>query len=105
MDNRGADLALDVIADDRQSSLLEATSPVGIRCDKYGNAIDEGASRFECTQCVVFGRTLGADGQIRHEHLRTSAFEYVGHIALGAIGLGNIFTQIGAKAVQRSSSL
>src|SRR5436190_9670951 len=47
VDDRGADLTLDVIADDGQAVLLEAASPGSFTGDEYRDAVDYSAASRE----------------------------------------------------------
>ena len=64
VDDRRADLGLDVVADDRQAGLLEALVPVVLAGDEHGDAVDEAAARLEDLLDVPLGRLLGADRQV-----------------------------------------
>ena len=48
-----SDLALDVIADDRNASLLEAPPPGGVLGDEHGDAVDEADAGLERLLGVV----------------------------------------------------
>ena len=62
--DRGADLRLDVVADDRHARLLEAALPVGLARDEDRHAVDHRAARREDLLGVPLGRLLRADRQV-----------------------------------------
>ena len=64
MGDRRADLALDVVADDRHAALLEAILPVLLAGDEDRDAIDEAAAGLEHLLDIPLGRHLGANRQI-----------------------------------------
>src|SRR6476646_9401440 len=69
MDDRRPDLALDVVADDRQTGLLEALVPVVLAGDESGEAVDEADAGLERLLDVPLGRLLGADRQVTDENV------------------------------------
>ena len=69
VDDRRADLALDVVADDRQAGLLERLVPVILAGDEDRQAVDEADAGFERLLDVPLGRLLGADRQVADEYV------------------------------------
>ena len=67
VDDRRADLRLDVVADDRQPGLLEALVPVVLAGDEHRQAVDEADAGLERLLDVPLGRLLGADRQVADE--------------------------------------
>ena len=65
----GADLRLDVVADDRDAAPLELGRPLRVRHDEDRDAVDEGDARLEAGPRVVLGRLLAADGQVVDQYL------------------------------------
>ena len=55
VDDGGADLALDVVADDRQAALVEALLPVRLAGDEDRDAVHEGAAGVEDLLDVPLG--------------------------------------------------
>ncbi len=69
MDDRRADLRLDVVADDRHAGDAEAFGPGGIAGDEDRDIVDEGDAGIERARSVKLGRGLAADGQVVHHHV------------------------------------
>ncbi|PAV69713.1 hypothetical protein WR25_08442 [Diploscapter pachys] len=69
VDDRRAQLRLDVVADDRDAGILELLRPFGVRRDEDRDVVDEGDSGFQRAFGVEFGRFLAADGQVVHQHV------------------------------------
>src|SRR5207249_11058281 len=61
VDDRRADLALDVVPHDRQLALREAPGPVRLRGDEDRDAVDERAARVQDLLDVPLRRHLRAD--------------------------------------------
>ena len=64
VDDGGADLALDVVADDRHAGLDEALLPVGLAGDEDGDAVDHGAAGREDLLGVPLGGLFAAHRQV-----------------------------------------
>ena len=58
MDDRGAELRLDVVADDRHTRLLEALRPAFVASDEHRNAVHERYARLERAFGVELRRLL-----------------------------------------------
>jgi hypothetical protein len=69
VDDRRPDLALDVVADDRQPGLLEALVPVVLAGDEDRQAVDEADAGGERLLDVPLGRLLGPDRQVTDEDI------------------------------------
>ena len=75
VDDRRADLALDVVADDRQTGLLELFVPVVLAGDEDGQAVDDADAGFEGLFDVPLGRLLGADRQVADDDVGLGVLE------------------------------
>ena len=75
VEDRRADLALDVVADDRQPAVGEALGPVRLRGDEDRDAVDECAAGFQDLLDVPLGRHLRADRQVVHDHIGAGVLE------------------------------
>ena len=90
MDDGGAELRLDVVADDRQPLVAEALLPRGIAGDEHRHAVDHRDARFERAFHVEARRLFGADRQVVQQHLgarraqRGDDFVVVGFGRVGA---------------------
>jgi hypothetical protein len=62
--DRRADLALDVVADDRQALLGEAALPVRLAADEHRDRVDEADAGAERLLHVPLRRLLAADRQV-----------------------------------------
>ena len=69
VDDGGADLALDVVTDDRHTRGLELRGPLGIGRDEHRDGVDERDARVETRLRVVLLCLLGPDREVRHEHV------------------------------------
>src|SRR5439155_13379121 len=87
MNDRCADLALHVVARDRQLVFLELLRPTVGRGYEFGDAVDESASCIYCCLCVESCSLLAADGQVVYENFGARILELCGHIH----GLGSRF--------------
>ena len=67
VDDGGADLALDVVADDRHAGVTELAGPFGVRGDEDGDGVDEGHPGIEAGLGVVALGLLGPDRQVGDE--------------------------------------
>ena len=67
--DRRADLALDVVADDRDAVLREALGPVLVRRDEDRHAVDERDAGLECLLGVEASGLLGTDRQVADQHV------------------------------------
>jgi hypothetical protein len=77
VDDRRADLALDVVADDGKACGHEPLRPCSVGCDEHGKAVHEGDARVERGLRVVLGRLLGADRQVAHDDVGLGVSERV----------------------------
>ena len=75
VDDRRADLGLDVVADDRQAGLGEALVPVVLAGDEDRQAVDEADAGRERLLDVPLGRLLGADRQVADENVGLGLLE------------------------------
>ena len=69
MDDGGAELRLDVVADERHAGAAEALGPSAIAGDEDRDAVDEGDAGLERAFGVELGRLLAADRQIVQHHV------------------------------------
>ena len=73
VDDRRAHLALDVVADDRDAGVGEPLRPDRVRGDETGMAFTNATLASSAACGVVPLGVLGADGQVRDEHVRAGA--------------------------------
>ena len=73
MDDRRAELALDVVADDRDALLAKLPAPFRMRGDEDRDAVDQRDACVEAGLCVVVSGILGTDRKIADQNLRTGA--------------------------------
>ena len=78
--DRGADLRLDVVADDRHARLLEALLPVVLARDEDRHAVHHRAAGVEDLLGVPLGRHLGADGQVVDDDVDLALLEDPDHV-------------------------
>ena len=65
-----ADLALDVVADDRQAAFGETLLPVGLGGDEDRDAVDKTAAGFQYLFHVPLGGFFRTDRQVADHHIR-----------------------------------
>src|SRR4029079_6047278 len=100
-----ADLALDVVANDRNAALLESVRPVFLAGDEDRNAVDEHAARLEHLIDIPLGRHLGADRQVGDNNVGVGVFEDFGDIGGRTGHLGDDLREVFAEAVVRHATL
>ena len=101
MDDGGADLGLDVVADQRQPRILEPPPPLLARGDEDGNAVHEGAAGLQRLLGIPAGRLLRADGQVGDENVRAGLAQGARDVVLTLGCFGDAGAQIAADAVHR----
>ena len=74
MQNGGADLALDVVANDGQTGFSEAVAPIFGTGDEDRDGVDHAATGFENLFDVPLGSHLGTDGEVVDDHIGTGIF-------------------------------
>jgi hypothetical protein len=100
MHDGGADLALDVVADDGKSALLEAPAPFGIGGDEDRDAVHEGAARFQSALRIPFGCLLRSYRQVGHENIRAGLTQDLGDVGLVLRRFVDLVAQVLAQAVE-----
>ena len=105
VDDRGADLRLDVVADDRKPRVFEALAPVVLARDEYRQAVDEPDARLERLLDVPLGRGFGADREVADENVRLRLLEDADDVRGLARGLGDLLLEVLAKAVVRHAAM
>src|SRR5579871_3662966 len=104
MNDRGSNLALDIVTDDRKMSLLKPPPPFGIGGNEYGNAVDEGAARLDCPFNIELGRPLGAHRQIRYHDVGAGLRQNLRDVCLRGFRFDDLLAQIAADPVERGST-
>ncbi len=84
VDDRGADLRLDVVADDREALLDEAVVPVVLGGDEHRDAVHEGAAGLEDLLDVPLRGLLGTDGQVGDDDVGLRLLEDADDVIGGA---------------------
>ena len=74
------DLALDVVADDRDAGVTELAGPLGVRGDEDGDGVDEGDTRIEAGLGVVALGPLGADREVGDQDVGPGLAQRGGHV-------------------------
>ena len=99
VDDGGAHLGLDVVADDRQAALDEPLLPVLLPGDEDRDAVDQGAAGFQDLLHVPLGGHLAAHGQVVDHHVGLGVFEDADDVVGRAGGLLDDLRQVLAQAV------
>ena len=105
VDDRRADLRLDVVADDRQAGLAEAVAPVVLAGDEHRDAVDEAAAGLEHLLDVPLGGLLGADRQVGDDDVGLGVLEDLDDVGGLAGRLGDLLLEVLAEAVVRHAAV
>ena len=97
--DRGADLALDVVADDRQALLGEPALPVGLTADEHRDRVDEPDARLERLLDVPLRGLLAPDREVGDDHVDLALAQDADDVGRGAGGLLDDLGQVLAQAV------
>src|SRR3990170_508615 len=73
--DRGADLALDVVTDDRQAGFRESALPVRLATDEDGNGIDERDAGAERLLDIPLGRLFAPDREVGNHDVDLALLE------------------------------
>ena len=103
--DRCADLALDVVTDDRQASLLEALGPVRLAGDEDGDVVDEGDAGGESLLDVPLRGLLGAHRQVGDENVGLRILQQLDDVSSLARCLLDDLREVLAEAVMRHAAL
>src|SRR4051794_21200364 len=105
VDDRRADLRLDVVADDRQAGLAEAPVPVVLARDEDRDAVHEGAAGLEDLLDVPLRGLLGADREVGDDDVGVGLLEDRDDVGRLALGLRDLLGQVLAEAVVRHAAV
>src|SRR5437867_5004461 len=105
VDDGRADLGLDVVADDRQTLVLEALLPVRLTRDEDGDAVDKADPGGQRLLDVPLGRLFRADRQVADEHVGLALLEDADDVRGFAGRLLDDVGQVLADAVMGHASL
>jgi hypothetical protein len=78
--NSGAQLRLDVVADDRDAAASNRAAHPGSLAMKTGMLLTRGHARFERAFGVEFGRLLTADRQVIEQHVGARLAQHLDHL-------------------------
>src|SRR5262249_26453160 len=104
VDDSGADLTLDVVADDRQVCLLEAVAPVLLAANEDRDAVDEATASLQHLLDIPLGGCLAADGQVVDNDVGAGVLEDVDDVGGRARSLGDDLREVLAEAVMGHAS-
>ena len=99
MGDRRADLALDVVADDREAFLGEAALPVGLAADEDRDRVDEADAGLEGLLGVPLRRLLAPDREVGDHHVDLALLEDPDDVGRGAGRLLDDLAEVLAEAV------
>ena len=105
MRDGGADLGLDVVADDRHAGLGELVGPGRVGGDKHRQRVHERDARVDRALSVVAVRLLGTDRQVGDEDVGAAVAERLGDVRGRLVGLGDDLAVVLAQAVQGRPAL
>ena len=101
----GADLGLDVVADDRDARLGELRGPLRVGGDEHRQRVDEGDVRVDRALGVVAVGLLRPDGQVRDHDVGAGLAQRSRHVHGGLVGLGDDLPVVLAQAVHGRTAL
>jgi hypothetical protein len=104
VDDGRADLALDIVADQRQPGRLETPAPGRVRGDEHRDAVDERTAGLDCPLGIEPRCPLRTDRQIRDQHLGAALPQYAGDIRRWQRRLDDFVREILPDAVERRSA-
>ncbi len=105
MHDRGPDLALDVVAHDRQAARLEPFAPGGVGGDEHRHAVDESAARRQRLLGVELRSLLRPDRQVGDQHVGARLRQLAGDVDHRRVRFRDVLPQVFAQAVQRRPAL
>ncbi|GAA3156268.1 hypothetical protein GCM10020255_037370 [Rhodococcus baikonurensis] len=88
MGDGGADLALDVVTDDRDAGVLELGSPLRVGSDEDGQSVDERNACVDRALCVELVSVVGTDRQVGNEDVDLSVLECLDDV--DGLGVGQL---------------
>ena len=97
--DRGADLALDVVADDRHAGIAELLGPLRVGGDEHGQAVDEGHARIHGGLGVGLVGLLGTHRQVGDEYVDLLVAQHLGHVHRLLVALGDHLAVVFAETV------
>ena len=101
----GADLALDVVADDRDAGVLELLGPLGVGGDEHGQGVDEGDARVDRALRVELVGVLGAHREVGHDDVGLRVLEDLHDVDGRGVGLLDRLAVVLAETVERRAAL
>lgn len=105
MRDGGADLRLDVVADDRDTGLGELVRPLLGAGDEDREGVDEGDLGVDGALGVELRRVLGTDGEVADQDVDLTVLEDLDHVDRGLGGLLDGQAVVLAQAVQGVAAL
>ena len=97
--DRGADLGLDVVADDRHTSVTELLRPLRIGGDEHRQAVHERTASVHSGLSVSLVRLLGTNRQVGNQHVDLLVTQHLRHIHRLGVRLRNHLTVVLAQTV------
>ena len=100
-----ADLALDVVTDDRDAGVFELLGPHGVRSDEHGERVDEGNLGVDGALGVVLVGLFRTHREVGNEDVGLGVLEDLDDVDAVAIGFFDGFAVVLAETVERVSAL
>ena len=97
--DRGTNLGLDVVTDDRHAGVTELLRPFRIGGDEHRQAVHERASGVHGGLGVRLVGLLGTDRQVGNKHVDLLVTQHLGHVDRLGIGLFNHLTVVLAQTI------
>ena len=104
MRDRGADLRLDVVANDRHAGIAELLRPLRVGRDEHGQAVDERAAGVHRGLRIRLVRFFRADRQVRDQDVDLLVAQHLGYIHGLCVGFLDHLTVVFAQTVVRGSA-
>ena len=103
--NGGANLALDIVADDRQAAFGKTLLPVRLGSNEDRDAVDETAAGFQNLFHIPLGGFFRTNRQVADHHIGLRVLKDFDNVCSGAVGFLDHFTQILAYPVMGHATL
>ena len=103
--NGRANLALDIVADDRQTGLAELVSPLRVGGDEHWQAVHERAAGIDGGLGVSLVSLLGTNRQVADEDVGLGVAQHLGNVHGLGVGFGDDLTVVLTEAVTGRAAL
>ena len=100
-----ADLALDIVADNRNACVFELLGPLRVGCDEDRQGVDEGHTSVNGALCVELVGLLGTDRQVGDQDIDLGVLQRLNYVDRFSRGFVDGVRVVLANAVQGRAAL